>query len=175
MKTKKGISPLIAAVMLMALVVSIGAVIMTWTKQYVGESLDEADETLASEGVCGNDVYIELVEIDDEKQICFQNGTFSYNIDMTLSNGAKVDLEGLWVQIITSDNIYENQSNFSKDAGETFLTSVRVTSGGAGFTRIPDDLKRMVIRPVVYFESSEGLLRMVCKDHSIERTLIKEC
>jgi len=175
MKTKKGISPLIAAVMLMALVVSIGAVIMTWTKQYVGESLDEADETLGSEGVCGNDVYIELVEIDDEKQICFTNTTESYMIDMTMSNGAKVDLEGLWIQIITDDNIYENQTNFSKDAGETFLTEIRVSDKAAIFSSIPDNLKKLVIRPVVYFESADGLIRMVCKDHSIERTLIKEC
>ena len=66
---KKGVSPLIATVLLIAFSVALGAVVMTYS---------------GSLGECGN-VYIELVETSGEPDICLDD----FELTFTLENGPK--------------------------------------------------------------------------------------
>jgi flagellin-like protein len=66
---KKGVSPLIATVLLIAFSVALGAVVMTYS---------------GSLGECGS-VYIELVEKGGEPEVCLDG----YDLIFTLENGPK--------------------------------------------------------------------------------------
>ena len=168
---KKAISPLIAAVLLMALVVSIGAVIMTWTKTYVNKELTSADAKQSSEAVCGKDVSMSLEEINNEKQICWtKDAAGNIAIKYTLTNGPDKELIGLAGKVITSNKVFTNNTLMKIGVGQTIIAN----NTFKGFTDI-NDLKKFSLSAMIMYESSNGLKKTICQDHTIERTLIEQC
>jgi len=168
---KKGISPLIAAVLLMALVVSIGAVIMTWSKGFVNKQLNSADAKQSSQAVCGKDVSIQLEDVNNQKLICWKKlPNNNISIRYTLTNGPDKELIGLSGRVITTNKVYTDINKIDVAKGETIVAN----NTFAGLTSI-DDLQKFELNAIIRYESGEGLKEITCQDHSIERSLIEEC
>ena len=90
---KKGISPLIATVLLIAFAVALGAVVMNWGRSYVEETSIQSAETSDTKVTCAQKVKIEIVEVAKTPKICYN--TDSGEIEITLQNRGEVALEGL--------------------------------------------------------------------------------
>ena len=90
---KKGVSPLIATVLLIAFSVALGAVVMTYS---------------GSLGECGN-VYIELVEKGGTPDICLDG----YELKFTLENGPKEAISSFKL------TYYGNLESMTEDLAET--------------------------------------------------------
>jgi flagellin-like protein len=112
--SKKAVSPLIAAVLLIVITVTIGAVVMSLIRVYVTEG--DRDITEGKEAIkCGRDVSMELALVNDNYQIC--NGTAEDN-DMAalwfmVENTGTMDILDAQVRIVGSKGIFLNDSVFN--------------------------------------------------------------
>ena len=73
LKSRKAVSPLIATVLLIAFAVALGAVVMNWGRGYVEDTANMARERSDTEVTCASEVGIDLVDIDNTPQICYNS------------------------------------------------------------------------------------------------------
>lgn len=110
MKSKRGVSPLIATVLLIAFAVALGAVVMNWGRTYVENTASNAADKSDTEIKCSMDVRLEVPEIDDIEQLCYCNGSNPSYMQFIIENTGLVDIADLQIQIIGKQNIYSNTS-----------------------------------------------------------------
>lgn len=89
MLNKKGVSPLIATILLIAFAVSLGAVIMNWGRNL---EINKPDDK------CGG---IEIkIRKTDNYQACYKVINSSWYINFILDNAGNVDIDGLGIWLI---------------------------------------------------------------------------
>jgi len=95
LKSKKGVEPLIAAVLLIVVVVGIGAVVTGIVRNYVTENKQTITEK-ASDMKCGVEVAINVPVVADVLRIC--NATATTSINFTLENTGSSAIDELQVK-----------------------------------------------------------------------------
>jgi FlaG/FlaF family flagellin (archaellin) len=148
--SKKGLSPLIAAVLLIVVVVGIGAVVTGIVRNYVTENKQVITEK-ASDMKCGIEVMIDVPEVADELRICHNSANNS--IEFILENAGSATIDDLQVKffgtsgfeandtVITDTTLVDPDGSF--DAGNTEEFNVSYTYGDVG------DLQQVKIVPRV--------------------------
>ena len=68
---KKAVSPLIATVLLMLLVVVVGTIILTYVRTYTQDSLDKTDQLTSNQQACGIETDIGIVSVNGYEQACY--------------------------------------------------------------------------------------------------------
>lgn len=104
-RSRKAVSPLIATVLLIAFAVALGAVVMNWGRGYVEDTANMARERSDTEVTCASEVGVDLVEIDNVAQICYNStGGASNNatLEFILENKHSKEIEKLQVRLIGS-------------------------------------------------------------------------
>jgi FlaG/FlaF family flagellin (archaellin) len=110
LRSKKALSPLIAAVLLIVVVVGIGAVVTGMVRNLVSENKETID-TKSDEMTCSRDVVISIVDIDGEPQICEGVGY----INFILENSGAVDIDDFQLMVFGTTGIYRNESISASD------------------------------------------------------------
>lgn len=127
---KRGVSPLIAAVMLMVLTVVVGALIMNWVNRYVKEQVESGDQKTQGEMVCGQDVRFNLFNIDGDVLFCANESSSGVNYtEFTIENGPSKKLEGVRVRVINSDGTVCDSEN-STEIGIAAAQKIHVVYDG---------------------------------------------
>ena len=103
--SKKALSPLIAAVLLIVVVVGIGAVVVGMTRSMVSENRDTVSQT-DDRMSCSRDVVLEILEIDKEPQIC----KGSDYINVVIENVGTTDIQDFQLLAYGSTGVYNNES-----------------------------------------------------------------
>ena len=93
-KNKRGVSPLVATVLLIAFAVALGAVVMNWGKQQVDTHMEELE-------IC-KDVSINWYSLDGKEQICYTESKLKF----TVENGVVADVNDLKLIIVGAEDIY---------------------------------------------------------------------
>ncbi len=95
---KKGISPLIATVLLILFAVTLGVIIMNWGKSYSEDQIEAATKKSNEELEC--ELYIDLAvkEIAGEPQLYYSNSTG--NLTFMLENRGSKTIDSIRVTII---------------------------------------------------------------------------
>ncbi|MBT5021987.1 hypothetical protein HOK51_00910 [Candidatus Woesearchaeota archaeon] len=97
-KDKKGVSPLIATVLLIAFAVALGAVVMNWGRGYVEDTAETAKERSDAELVCASEIDLGVVAIDGITQVCY-NATGSSatvgTIELIIENQGKRTVQNI--------------------------------------------------------------------------------
>ncbi len=119
MKNKKAISPLIAAVLLIAFAVALGAIVMNWGRTYTQEQIDTATERSNEELECGLDVELAIKEVAGEPMLYYTNSTG--NLTFMVENVGRKTINSLRVIIIGQD---------SKNVSITDLSDSKIVPGG---------------------------------------------
>lgn len=96
-KNKKGVSPLIATILLIAFAVALGAVVMSW-----GRSVDFSVEGQASEKCAG--VGLSVEKINGIPQIFYGETENNGFIKFAIENNGNEDIEGVIVWVIGEKN-----------------------------------------------------------------------
>ncbi|MBW2966862.1 hypothetical protein KY362_00080 [Candidatus Woesearchaeota archaeon] len=136
LKSKKAISPLIAAVLLVVIVVTIGAAVMALVRGYLTEG--EHQVTVNKEAIkCGRDTSVQLVLINNNYQIC--NGTHEDDEDLAslnfyLENTGTIDVLDAQVRIVGTKGIYQNDTalNSTLRTGGVALVNMTYDPVGIG-------------------------------------------
>ncbi len=168
--SKKGVSPLIATVLLIAFAVALGAVVMNWGRGYVEDTQDFAQQKSDSELRCSSDVKIDFIQSKTKKFVCFSNDTTNNigNIRFTLSNVGQVDISELQTVVIgtagVSTKIF-NLSNATLTKGAVFRNVTNFSNsvvGGVEQFRIVSGIK-------------VGSKIVACPNNVLEAESISDC
>jgi flagellin-like protein len=103
---KRGISPLIATVLLIAFAVALGAVVMNWGKNYVMTTAKDAQENGQAKQRCANTV-MEFVQTSGVPMMCVDHLTNASEIRFTIKNKASHSIVDMGVTVLGSTDIYE--------------------------------------------------------------------
>ncbi len=114
-KNKKGVSPLIATVLLIAFTVALGAVVMNWGRTYVEETAEFSRQKSTTEIKCSTDVKLEFLKIKGVEKICF-NETTTGVLNFTIENAGVLEIFGLQVNIIGDLAINITDINLENDS-----------------------------------------------------------
>ncbi|MBW2964454.1 hypothetical protein KY363_03255 [Candidatus Woesearchaeota archaeon] len=122
--SRKGLSPLIAAVLLIVVVVGIGAVVTGIVRNYVTENKQTITEK-ASDMKCGVEVSLNVPTVNDQLLVC--NGS-SY-VDVTLENTGSAAIDDIQLKVFGASGFAAN------DTAWTSNTTLGTTSFASGDTQ----------------------------------------
>ncbi len=104
---KKGVSPLVATVLLIAFAVALGAVVMNWGRGYV----EEAPKAAAIADACSGNIQLNILDIAGKKNICLDEA--NNKISFRFENSGSIKVDGFKIQLIgvlgTKDHIFNER------------------------------------------------------------------
>ncbi|MFH1182626.1 MAG: archaellin/type IV pilin N-terminal domain-containing protein [Candidatus Woesearchaeota archaeon] len=109
LKQKKGVSPLIATVLLIAFAVALGAVVMNWGKSFAIGTMDKVQDKSDQDTTCSGDVSLNVVKLaDGTLQMCYGGGGTEGYIFFIIENTGRVAINQIDMQVIGSSDVYAN-------------------------------------------------------------------
>ncbi len=107
MKDKKGISPLIATILVIGFTVALAAVIMTWGQSFVKVITEGAEQSKEEQLTCAQKVAFEILDVCDPGN--------DYEVLVTLSNTGSVQIDSFSVRLFgteafTGDDFTDSKS-----------------------------------------------------------------
>src|SRR3989338_3340522 len=111
MAGKKGVSPLIATVLLIAFAVALGAVVMNWGRSFVQQQTAEAEKTTQTKLGCALKVNLKVAEIDNTPQACYGGSADAGYIELRLNNEDESNaVKALSISVGGEKGIYNNDT-----------------------------------------------------------------
>jgi flagellin-like protein len=105
---KKGISPLIATVLIIGFTVALAAVIMTWGQSFSKSMSQSTEETTAVQLACAQDVQFDLTNV------CHDGAG---NLKLTVENNGNKDLDEITARIKKDQSTIDVVSALTIDVG----------------------------------------------------------
>jgi len=101
---KKGVSPIIAAVLLVVITIAIGATTMAFIRSLTDSNLQTASEQ-STKIACGSDLKLEIPVVQNNYKICYYNETGGVNV--LFHNTGSIDVNGFLMSVIlTNGSVY---------------------------------------------------------------------
>jgi flagellin-like protein len=140
MMNKKGISPLVATILLIAFAIALGLVVMNWGKSYIEE---KAEFTAGPSDVSGCGlVELSVIQVSGRDKICYNPNDNS--IEVFLENGPDATITDLQVRIVGSQGIRTLESVLDKALDQGVSAQVRFNyPSGLG------DVQQVKLTPVI--------------------------
>lgn len=161
--SKKGLSPLIAAVLLIVVVVGIGAVVTGMIRGLVSDN-QKTIKTKSSEMACGRDVNIEFVKIDGEQQVCKGPNYILGVID----NVGTAEIDDFEIKMFTVTGVFRNESVSPNDP----LTNGEAQEFRTYFTFPAADIEQVQFVPKL---KGVGTGYTFCSDVALKYENIPDC
>ena len=142
---KKGISPLIATVLILGFTVALAAVIMTWGTSFTKKMQESTEETSDVQITCATDV------IFDVKSACEDVGSGDGFYKVTIANNGNINIDKFQVRLYQSaDAVTTKEYNFN-------ATGIGITAFGIESQSIDsglgaDSVKKIEAIPVITVE-----------------------
>jgi hypothetical protein len=95
LKSKRGISPLIATLLLVLLATALGVVAMSWGRAQLEEG-----------SYCPVSIELEIIELNQEPQICYAGIGETGFIKFLVENGPNVEVRSLNFRVIGTKDVY---------------------------------------------------------------------
>jgi len=140
MMNKRGISPLIATILLIAFAIALGLVVMNWGKSYIEEKAEFSAGATDSSG-CGL-VELSVIKVAGRDKICYNPNDNS--IEVFFENGADAKITDLQVRVIGGQGIKTLDSVLDKPIEQSVSAQVRFNyPSGLG------DVQQLKMTPVI--------------------------
>ncbi len=108
---RRGVSPLIATVLLIAFAVALGAVVMNWGRGFVQQQTNEAEKTTQTKLGCALRVNLKVAEIDNTPQVCYGGGGDAGYVEMRLNNEDETNMiKALSIAVVGDKDTYNNDT-----------------------------------------------------------------
>lgn len=108
-KQKKGVSPLIATVLLIAFAVALGAVVMNWGKSFAIGTMNTVQQKSDQDTTCSGDVSLNVVKLaDGTLQMCYGGSTTEGHLFFIIENSGRVAISQIDLQVIGAIDVYAN-------------------------------------------------------------------
>ena len=117
MMNKKGVSPIVATILLLVIAIGLGIVAMNWGRAY-----------LETSSTCAIDTGMDVVKVNDIPQVCYAQGENGY-IKFLVENSQNTAIEKLQIRTIGAKQVYTTElDNSSISKGGTFMGMVPYNS-----------------------------------------------
>lgn len=104
--SKKGVSPLVATVLLILFSIALGAVVMSWGEAYIEDKAEFVRG--AQETVAGCDAaFINIIKVGGELEICYQGEDI---IEVWIENGPTTELYDIHARIVGTESAATRES-----------------------------------------------------------------
>ena len=165
---RKAVSPLIATVLLMAFAVALGAVVMTWGKDYVEATTSEVSTTTMSTKTCALDVSADIMRIGSQTTLCVNYQ--QHYVEFIINNrGSKI--EDLQVSLIGKENsVFTNSSVLKTPIDQAGVRKVSVNYNPADAI---EPLQQIIITPKIRISGQSDPI--YCTQKFIEYDIIDKC
>ena len=171
MLNRKGVSPLIATVLLIAFAVALGALVMSWGKEFVQDTAADQEARIEESRTCNLDVRLQLKQGSKGSKICYDKDDLTLNF--IADNIGMKQIDELRVDVVGT-NIGENSV-----AHLVYIRAIPVgglfKSDGTAFADVfvedGDNLEFVKITPVVI----RGNSPIVCAESAVEVTSVSKC
>ncbi|PIN69122.1 hypothetical protein COV93_06760 [Candidatus Woesearchaeota archaeon CG11_big_fil_rev_8_21_14_0_20_43_8] len=167
----RGVSQLISAILLVAITITIGAMVMRWGVGNV-ESQTEKAELEGQLGVtCQMSIALSVKTIAGEKRLCFKNTSATAGVlEYTLENKGSDSIAGIMVALIgINDTSYvDDKKTFSISAG-----GVKKGTTSFNFTGLGEDVVQVTFAPYVNIEAGTG--PQLCRNMNLVEDDIYAC
>ncbi len=176
LKSRKAVSPLIATVLLIAFAVALGAVVMNWGRGYVEDTANMARERSDTEVTCASEVGVDLVDIDNTPQICYNSTGGPGNnatLEFILENKQSKTIEKLQVRLIGSATRVPVtlDINESLSTNQAKFMNVSYNADDDGADNKLGDLQQVKFTPYIRSGGSD----VACPSSAETATTIKAC
>ena len=104
-RSKRAISPLIAVVLLIVVVVGVGALVTGIVRNLVEEQKTQMRHQ-ADMTSCSRDVVVTVITVDNEHQICMGNDY----VNVVLENTGSIDIDDFQLMVFGTTGLYRNDS-----------------------------------------------------------------
>ncbi len=119
MRHKKGISPLIATVLILGFTVALAAIIMVWGQRFTQGMQEQTQETANTQIICATEVAFKI------KDVCVSSNPAGYKV--VIQNDGKMKIERLVVRFYEApDKMQANSQMFSTNGIEAFAVNNEV-------------------------------------------------
>lgn len=105
---KKGVSPIIATVLLIAFAVALGAVVMNWGKGFVETTAKDTENKANLDLACEQSLSFGVKTIGQTPKVCFN----TTHVKVMLENTGSVDITGMQIMFFNNDS---DSYNFEND------------------------------------------------------------
>ena len=163
---KKAVSPLVGVILVIALSVTIGAMVVSWSTDFSKKTVEYVGEKNQMEQTCSMDVSIEFWEKTGGcKAVCYNDS----NVSFTLTNTGKKEINGLKVLTMSNSGnpstITINGTNrFPMEKADSERFSFELNHSGS-------ELGMIKIYPVVKLGKDEP----VCTDKGLVMEQVFQC
>lgn len=160
MAGKKGISPLIATVLLIALSVGMGVAVMSWGEEYIeqkAEFVKGVQETVTSCDL----VQFSIIRINTVDQLCIADTTIKGLID----NGPDTHIEDIHARVVGEKGVYVDESILEKPLAKGSAVTVAFSVGDLGA------ISQIKFTPTIITSGKP----MVCTKQAIIAENIRKC
>lgn len=99
-ESNKGITPLVATILLVAFSVGLGALVMSWGEEYIEEKAEFVQGTAEVKSGCDATV-LDIIKISGQPQICFG----PEGIQLWLDNGPDSDIYNIHARIVGTNDV----------------------------------------------------------------------
>lgn len=127
---KRGISPLMATILLIVLSVGMGVAVMSWGEEYI-EAKAEFVQGVQEAAVGCDLVSFSIIKINNVPQICVDKTTIKGLID----NGADADIVDFHARVVGSKGIFVQESILDQTLPRASATPVAFSFGDLGPVR----------------------------------------
>lgn len=125
MRNKKGISPLIATVLILGFTVALAAIIMVWGTRFTTGMQKQTEETANTQMKCATDVNFKI------SNVCVVPGSGGYKV--VIENNGNTKLDNLIVRFYSSaDNMNTSQDMFPSGVDRYAITGGIYTGATGG-------------------------------------------
>ncbi|MDD3263968.1 MAG: hypothetical protein PHT94_03660 [Candidatus Nanoarchaeia archaeon] len=112
---KKGVSPLIATVLLIAFSVALGAVVMNWGTSYVRDTSEASEANSDDKVMCSTAVDVEFTEVSGVKRVFYSNSSdTNITLKIGVRNTGNQDINGFYVSMIGNTDILTEKYAFEQ-------------------------------------------------------------
>jgi len=151
--SNRGISPLMATVLLIVFSVALGAVVMSWGESYIEEKAEFVSG--AQETVGGCDLaQLSVIEVGGTPQVCYRNGA----IDVWLDNGPAIDVHNIHARIVGAQAVSSLDNLLEAPLMRSSAVKVTLTSGRIGKLRQVKLTPKVMVGNTPAFCSQQALV-----------------
>ncbi len=156
---KKGVTPLIATILLIAFAIALGAVVMNWGRSYV-----ESSEAYADKDPCALPLGMSIANVNGKQYFCYDGKDVRFSFE----NGDVGDIAG--IQII----IYGDKDIFASDIPGTATKRGDVTKSAISYNKdVYGRIEQVKLIPKVVKAGTTE--EMLCKNSEVVVNVVDVC
>jgi hypothetical protein len=153
---KKGISPLIATILLLIFAIGLGIIVMNWGRAQVEAA-----------SKCAIDTGIMIVKLNNIPEICYAGTGQAGYVHFIVENGPNIDVDAIQIRIIGAKGIYNTEIKEQIKIGFSLLKDIPYDFDKFG------NIRQVKISPkVVLYPGEDSLL---CPEQAIVLEDIRSC